>query len=150
LVTVESIARSKEFYVNVLHQKIKEDYGENVGFEGGFSIHRKEHYASLLGGRPVTPGGNNFELYFEDNDLDKIQSELKAAGVKFVHEIQTQPWQQKVLRVYDPDMNIVEIGESMIHVCKRLQSEGKSLEEIAKLTFLPANFIAEALKDEKE
>jgi hypothetical protein len=47
-------------------------------------------------------------------------------------------------------MNIVEIGESMIHVCKRLQSEGKSLEEIAKLTFLPANFIAEALKDEKE
>jgi predicted enzyme related to lactoylglutathione lyase len=150
LITVESIAESKEFYVNVLRQKIKDDYGENVVFEGDFSLHAKEHYASLLGGRAIASGGNNFELYFEHDDLDSIQSELKAAGVKFVHEIQTQPWQQKVLRIYDPDKNIIEIGESLIHVCKRLRSEGKSIEAIGKMTSLSMDFITKALNDEKE
>jgi catechol 2,3-dioxygenase-like lactoylglutathione lyase family enzyme len=150
LIVVENIARSKEFYGQLLGQEIKNDYGENVVFEGDFSIHRKEHYVSLLNGRAITSGGNNFELYFEHDDLEAIQAELKAASVKFIHEIQTQPWQQKALRIYDPDMNIIEIGESMMHVCKRLRKEGKSIEEIKDMTSLSIPFISKALNNEQE
>jgi len=150
LIVVENIARSKEFYGKLLGQKIKNDYGENVVFEGDFSIHLKAHYGTLLKGHKITPGGNNFELYFEHDDLEAIQAELKAANVKFIHEIQTQPWQQKVLRIYDPDMNILEIGESLMHVCKRLRKEGKSIEEIKDMTSLPIHFISKALDNETE
>jgi hypothetical protein len=150
LIVVGNIAKSKEFYGKLLHRKIKIDFGENVVFEGDFAIHLKEHYATLLNGRIITSGGNNFELYFEHNDLEKIQSELKAANVEFVHEIQPQPWQQKVLRIYDPDKNIIEIGESLIHVCKRLNNEGKPIEKIKDMTLLSIDFISEALNSEEE
>jgi uncharacterized membrane protein (UPF0127 family) len=33
--------------------------------------------------------------------------------VKFIHELREQPWKQKIIRIYDPDNNILEIGEPM-------------------------------------
>lgn len=146
--TVENIERSKQFYQEILGQKIKEDYGENVVFEGDFSIHLKEHYSKLLNGHKITNGGNNFEIYFEQNDLETLQSKFMVAGIEFVHEIQTQPWQQKVMRIYDPDKNIIEIGESLKHVCIRLKNEGKCIEDIIKLTSLSKEYIDKALNNE--
>lgn len=147
LITVEDINISKEFYQNVLHQKIKFDFGEDVVFVGDFSIHLRKHFSSLINGLPVRGGGNTFELYFEENDLEMLQAELKAADVKFVHEIKTQPWQQKVLRIYDPDENIIEIGESLEQVCIRLKSKGKTIEEIRELTSMTIEFIKESIKN---
>ncbi len=146
LMTVTDIERSKRFYQDILGQNIKEDYGQNVVFEGDFSIHQKDHYASLLGEKEITAGKNNFELYFEDNNLESLQLKLKNANVAFVHKLKTQPWQQQALRIYDPDNNMIEIGESMIDVCKRLNFEGKSNEEIMKLTSLPLKHIHRALE----
>ncbi|MBP8994194.1 MAG: VOC family protein [Bacteroidales bacterium] len=144
--TVENIERSKHFYQEKLGQTIKEDYGENIVFEGDFSIHLKAHYSTLLNGHKITNGGNNFEIYFEHNDLETLQTKLKSTGVEFVHEIQTQPWQQRVMRIYDPDKNIIEIGESLEHVCIRLKNEGKCIEDIIKLTSLSEEYINQALK----
>ena len=144
--TVKNIEQSKKFYHEVLGQEIKEDYGQNVVFQGDFSIHLKEHYSDLIGGREVRNGGNNFELCFEDNDLESLQSKLKENNVTFVHTIRTQPWQQRVMRCYDPDENIIEIGESMVDVCVRLKNEGKTVEEIVKLTSLPESYVNGALK----
>lgn len=63
-----------------------------------------------------------------------------------MHEIKVQPWQQKVLRIFDPDKNIIEIGESLTNVCIRLKNEGKNIKEIMQLTSLSENYINEALK----
>ncbi len=144
--TVEDIERSKRFYLDIFGQKIREDYGQNVVFEGGFSIHARAHYADLLKGHAVRHGGNNFELYFEHDDLETLQSGLRSAGVEFVHELRTQSWHQRVLRVYDPDKNIIEIGEPLGQVCIRLAGEGKSVEEIGKMTSLDGEYIMNALR----
>ncbi len=149
LITVENIERSKKFYQEILGQKIKEDFGQNVVFEGDFSIHLREHYSVLLGGLEISKGGNNFEIYFEESDLDSLQLKLIKNKVEFVHEIQTQPWQQRVFRIYDPDKNIIEIGESLKDVCIRLNNEGKSIDEIMDLTSLPVSYINESLKQIK-
>jgi len=66
---------------------------------------------------------------------------LKANNVKFVHEVREQPWRQKVVRFYDPDKNIIEVGESMEHLTFRLFKEGKSIEEITSITKMPIDFI---------
>ncbi len=117
LITVSDIKRSRDFYENLLNQKVKFDFGENVTFQGDFSIHLRTHFRELIDNKEIRPGGNNFELYFEYDDVDQIAQKLKENNVVFVHETREQPWRQKVVRFYDPDENMIEIGESLESLC---------------------------------
>jgi catechol 2,3-dioxygenase-like lactoylglutathione lyase family enzyme len=141
LVTVDDMDRSRKFYEKVLRQEVKYDFGENVTFKGDFAIHLKSHFAQLLEGKEITQGGNNFELYFEYDDVDSFASELRSNNVEFVHDVKEQPWRQKVVRFYDPDNNIIEVGESLEYLSFRLTKEGKSVEEIASITTMPVEFV---------
>lgn len=135
LITVEDVASSRSFYENMLGQKVTNDYGENVAFEGDFAIHQKAHFEKLID-RAVTPGSNSFELYFEEDDLAPIEKRLAASGTEFIHRIVEQPWKQRVMRFYDPDRNIVEIGESLEFLVNRLRREGMTVGEIARITYI--------------
>ena len=141
LIAVEDIQRSRRFYEDVLGQRVKYDFGENVTFEGDFAIHLCSHFQQLLGGRPVKPGGNGYELYFEDDKVDELSLKLKEYGVNFVHEVREQPWRQKVVRFYDPDGHIIEVGESVEYLCFRLYHEGMNVEAITKATGMPEEFV---------
>lgn len=110
LIVVEDIHRSRFLYEKILKQKVKVDHGENVVFEGDFAIHQKTHFQSLIN-YPIKRYSNNFELYFEEENLGEIESTLKEYNFEFIHRIEEQPWKQKVLRFYDYDKNIIEIGE---------------------------------------
>ncbi len=112
LITVADIKRSRNFYEEVLGQKVEADYGENVSF-GSFCIHLTSHFQKLIDNKPITNCANNFELYFDSDDLAETVKKLKEYNVQFIHEIREMPWKQKVIRFYDPDNNIVEIGEPM-------------------------------------
>lgn len=146
LITVNNITRSRKFYESVLNQKVKADFGENVTFHGDFSIHLKSHYLGLINYNQIKSGGNNFELYFEHDDIDNIVDRLKEYGATFIHPAQEQPWRQKVVRFYDPDQNIIEVGESMEHLAYRLHCEGLAIDEIATITYMPKELIGEVLK----
>ncbi len=149
LVTVTDVTKAKQFYCQVLGQEIKYDFGENVVFHGDFAIHDEKHFCELLERKTVLRKGNSFELYFEDDDVEQLEMSLKKMEIEFIHAVKTQPWQQKVIRFYDIDKNIVEIGESMEHVCKRLSSEGKSMEEIVTMTSMPSEFVRNSLAAER-
>lgn len=60
-------------------------------------------------------------------------------------DIKKQPWRQWILRFYDPDMHIIEVGELMESVVKRLLSEGSSVEETVKSTLMPEEFVRQFL-----
>lgn len=147
LITVESIERSRKFYEEVMGQTVKYNFGENVTFQGDFAIHLKSHYQNLLGSdHPVTKGGNDFELYFEQDNMDDLLSRLAENGVRFVHPLREQPWRQRVVRFYDPDNNVIEVGESLEYLAFRLHGEGKSTPEIASIIGLPEQFIEQSVK----
>ena len=141
LVVVENIQKSKEFYENVLEQKVKFDFGENVTFVGDFAIHQKDHFQKLIQDHPIQTKSNQFELYFEHDDIKSITQKIKKLGLEFVHEIVEQPWKQRVIRFYDYDYNLIEIGESMKYVAYRLSKENYSVEEICKITYLPKEVV---------
>jgi catechol 2,3-dioxygenase-like lactoylglutathione lyase family enzyme len=141
LITVSDIQRSRTFYEGLLEQKVKMDFGENVTFHGDFAIHLKDHYKGLIGEHEIRTGGNNFELYFEYDDLDGMVARLKEHGVTFVHDLREQPWRQKVVRFYDPDEHIIEVGESMEHVAFRLMKEGLPVERISEITYMPIDYV---------
>ncbi len=128
-------------------QSVKTDFGENVTFHGDFAIHQKSHFKDLINQNPISSKSNNFELYFETDELEVIVSRLKEIKIEFVHEIAEQPWRQQVVRFYDYDFNIVEIGERLEHVAYRLYQENLPIDEISKITYLPEDEVKKATKD---
>jgi len=140
LITVADIKRSRDFYERVLGQKVEADYGENVSF-GGFTIHLRPHFEMLIDNKKIVIGGNNIELYFEYDNVEQVVDKLKVEKIEFVHELREQPWKQLTVRFYDPDQNIIEIGETMEHLTLRLFRQGNSVDEIYKMTGLDREFI---------
>ena len=140
LITVTDMKRSRDFYENILGQTVETDFGENVSF-GGFAIHLRPHFQMLIDNKDVVVGGNNFELYFEYDNVEQIVEKLKAEKVEFIHELREQPWKQLVVRFYDPDKNIIEIGETLEYLTFRLYQQGNSFDEISKMTGLDIEFI---------
>jgi uncharacterized glyoxalase superfamily protein PhnB len=149
LVTVEEINLSRVFYEKLLQQKVKYDFGENIIFEDRFAIHLKSHFSRLIDGKTIIKASNSFELYFEYDDVDSFVKQLKNNKVEFVHETREQPWRQKVVRFYDTDKNIIEVGESMEFLSFRLSEEGKSIEEISKITNMTNECVIESITQMK-
>jgi catechol 2,3-dioxygenase-like lactoylglutathione lyase family enzyme len=152
LIVVNDMARARHFYEQLLGQKVKFDFGPNVPFEG-FSIHLKSHFQSLLGNAaqyPVTQKAHWGELYFETDDLEPIYHRLSEAGIEFIHAVCEQPWGQRVMRFYDPDGHIVEVGETMEAVVWRFFEQGLSIEIIHEKSAMPCEFIEGVIKEHIE
>ncbi|MFZ2537551.1 MAG: glyoxalase/bleomycin resistance/dioxygenase family protein [Oscillospiraceae bacterium] len=146
LLAVNDMATSKKFYSNILEQKVALDLGVHISFADGFSL--QQNYAELIGIDPATvlKKSNNSQLYFEVDDLDSWNNRLKSIGdIPYIHDIKEYAWGQRVIRVYDPDMHIVEIAESMESVVKRFLSQGLSVEETAKRSMYPIEFVKNCL-----
>lgn len=149
LIVVTDIERSTQFYRDLLGQKVKFDFGANVTFEGDFAIHLQSHFVELLGETHPKPvqKTHNFELYFESDELEAMYSKLVQGDITFLHPVMEQPWKQKVMRFYDPDGHIIEVGETLESVVRRLAKDGLSVEQIQNATSLPQDFIERALND---
>jgi catechol 2,3-dioxygenase-like lactoylglutathione lyase family enzyme len=152
LIVVEDVATSRKFYEELLGQRVKFDLGENVTFEGDFALHQQAHFQQLLGEAeyPVTKRAHNGELYFESDEVEELDRRLEQADVEFVHRMREQPWGQRVVRVYDPDGHIVEIGETMEAVVWRFHRQGMAVEEISAQSSMPREFVEHVLQTHAE
>jgi predicted enzyme related to lactoylglutathione lyase len=141
LIAVSDMETAKDFYENVLEQTILMDLGTHVAFENGFSL--QSDYAELVGeDLPVQKPANSFQLYFETEDLEKWYEKIsKINGITMIHGIKEYPWGQRDIRFYDFDQHIIEVAESMESVVKRFLKEGLSVEETAKRTMYPVEFV---------
>lgn len=124
-----------------MEQKILMDLGVHVAFESGLSL--QSNYEELVGETlPAKTRANNFQLYFEVEDLAHWENKLKAIPeIEFIHERKEYPWGQNVIRFYDYDKYIVEVSESMISVAKRFLAQGLSVEEVAERTMFPIDVV---------
>lgn len=135
IIVVEEIARSRILYENILQLKVTDDFGiYNVGFEGGLSLYRKAFFEELIGAQVNLGAYHTVVLYFEVDDLEKLEEEILKHGFQFIHRIKEQPWKQRNFRFYDADHHVLEIAEKMDVVLRRLQQDGNSIEEMARLT----------------
>jgi catechol 2,3-dioxygenase-like lactoylglutathione lyase family enzyme len=118
IVYVKDIEVSKKFYSDLLEIKLLQDHGACVFYDNGLSLHQ-----ALELNRTVfkttdydlesvkSQGHHNTLIYFESDNPDDWCNQLKEKGVRIIHDVETQFWGQRVFRFYDPDNNIVEIGE---------------------------------------
>lgn len=141
LLAVEDISVSKQFYQQLFDQEVSLDLGRNVTFSGGFAL--QQDFAWLVEVPPasVLSRSHNMELYFEVDDFDAFLERLEQFEVTYVHPPKQHDWMQRVVRIYDPDLHMIEIGESMEIIACRFLKEGKSPEEVAALIQHPLSFV---------
>jgi len=150
LIVVADMERSKRFYRELLGQSVVSDLGANVTLSGGFALQTKRSWADFLGKdeTEVRFGGNDAELYFEEEAFGAFIEKLQNYGAALVHPPKEHPWGQRVVRFYDPDGHIVEVGESMARVVGRFLKDGLTMEETAARMDVPLGFVqAYAPKD---
>lgn len=56
------------------------------------------------------------------------------------------PWAQRVIRFYNPDHHIIEVGENMETVCRRFLDTGMTAEEVAKRMDVPLKYVARCIR----
>ena len=113
----------------------------NKTLTGGLALQTVETYKAFIGTNDISFGGNNFELYFEEDDFDKFSEKLKECDIEYVHPIMEHSWGQRVVRFYDPDKHIIEVGENMKVVCKRFLDSGMTPEQAAERMGVPMKFV---------
>lgn len=141
LLVVTDIDKSVEFYKNVLGLHKIMDFGANVTLTGGLCLQSKESFKEFIDNKNIIFGSNSFEVYFEEDDFDSFAQKLETLDIKYVHGIKEHSWGQRVVRFYDPDMHIIEVGENMKIVCKRFLDSGMTPEQVAKRMDVPLKFV---------
>ena len=60
----------------------------------------------------IVPENNSGELYFEESDIEGFVRKLESyyPEVRYVNRLMTHSWGQRVIRFYDPDGNLIEVG----------------------------------------
>ena len=147
VLAVRDVEISKKFYHDLFDQEITLDLGENVVFSGGFSVQQGFDKLTGVPRSTMLHQSHNMELYFEVDDFDAFLERLRSRlDVELVHAPMTHAWQQRVVRLYDPDWHMIEVGESMERIAQRLLREGHSAEETAKLIHHPIDFVEQCRK----
>ena len=148
LIVVKDIGNSKKFYCDLFGLTVMSDFGANISLSGGISLQTADSWKMFINKKDdeIVFGNNASELYFEDDDLDSFVKKLENYGnVRYVHGVVEFPWGQRVIRFYDPDMHIIEVGENLDIVVKRFVDWGMSLEETAARMGVPEVYVSSAL-----
>ena len=62
--------------------------------------------------REIIPQSNSSELYFEEADIEGFAEKLENLypDIQYVNRLMTHSWGQMVIRFYDLDGNLIEVG----------------------------------------
>ena len=102
----DTLGRSSAFLIECVL-----DNDGNMILTEGLVLQDEKYWTEFLG-REIVPENNSCELYFEESDIEAFVEKLESyyPEVKYVNRLMTHSWGQKVVRFYDPDGNLIEVG----------------------------------------
>ena len=135
LLVVKDIERSKKFYKDLFGLEVIADFDGNVVLTEGLVLQDETIWKSFIE-KAIVHKGHNAELYFEENDMDRFLQKLEnwPEPIEYVNPFMEHSWGQRVVRIYDPDGHMIEVGESLEYVAKRFLAAGMTVEETAAKT----------------
>ena len=145
LIAVADMEISKQFYHDVLGLEVAADFGDNVTLDGGIALQTMNTWKTFIRTDNVVLPNNAGELYFEEEDMDTFCDHLKKFDICYVHPLFEHRWGQRVVRFYDPDKHIIEVGEKLDAVILRFMENGLSAEETAVRMDIPFDFVRACL-----
>lgn len=111
LITAKDIHKSAAFYKELFGlQEILIQDG-NIIMTEGLVIQDRAVWEKLLE-KGVHPQNHATELYFEESDLEAFAKKLEHyhEPVRYVNRLMEDACGKKVIRLYDPDGNLIEAG----------------------------------------
>ena len=114
LIVVNNIEKSRQFYHDLFGLQMILDNDGNMILTEGRVLQEEKYWKEFLG-KEIIPESNSCELYFEEADIEGFIEKLENyyPEVKYVNRLMTHSWGQKVIRFYDPDGNLIEVGTPM-------------------------------------
>ncbi|MBP1048399.1 VOC family protein [Enterococcus sp. BWM-S5] len=143
MLIVKDIEKSKGFYTQIIGVRVISDLGENATLTGGLALQTEQSWLTFTNCKQdfFRYGGNVVEMYFEEEDFDGFMEKLRKKKVELLGSEMIMPWGQKVARLYDPDGHIIEVGEDLKIMVKRLYKEGLTIDELADKTYMEKGMI---------
>ncbi len=145
LIAVNDIEKSKQFYHDILGLNVTVDLGANVTLDGGFALQSMPTWKHFIDNKDVALQSNDSELVFEETDMDTFLAHLQKYEISYVHAVKEHSWGQRVVRFYDPDYHIIEVGEDMVVVVKRFIDSGMTEEQVAMRMNVPLAYVKDCL-----
>lgn len=133
VISVTDIAAARKFYEELFGLEVYQDYGKNIAFTCGLALQQDFDWLVGLPKEKVLIKSNNAEVVFEEQDFDGFLDKLRAyPDIKYLGEVVEHGWGQRVIRFYDPDGHLIEVGEDMKMVVRRFLNNGMTMEEISE------------------
>ena len=132
LISVADINAARKFYEDLFGLEVFQDYGKNIAFTCGLALQQDFDWLVDLPKEKVLKKSNNAEIVFEEQDFDGFLNKLKEyPDIEYLGEVIEHSWGQRVIRFYDLDGHIIEVGEDMKMVIKRFLDSGMTMEEVS-------------------
>ena len=132
VLAVADVHKARTFYEDLFALELYQDYGLNIAFTCGLSLQQKFDWLVGIPAEQIVQNSNNMELAFETEDFDGFLQKLRAyPQIRYLHDVMEHSWGQRVIRFYDLDGHLIEVGESMAMVIRRFLKEGLTMEQIS-------------------
>ena len=114
LIVVKDIEKSKKFYHDLFGLDMLLDNDGNMILSEGLVLQDEAIWKEFIG-KEVVRRSNACELYFEEPDMEAFVEKLEKLypDTVYVNKLMTHSWGQQVVRFYDPDGNLIEVGTPM-------------------------------------
>ena len=114
LIVVKDIEKSRKFYHDLFGIDLVLDNDGNMILTEGLVLQDEKIWKSFLD-RDIIPKSNSCELYFEEQDIESFVEKLERLypSIEYVNPLMTHSWGQRVIRFYDLDGNLIEVGTPM-------------------------------------
>ena len=114
LIVVKDIEKSKQFYHDLFGLDMVLDNDGNMILTEGLVLQEEKIWKKFLE-KEIISESNSYELYFEERDIEKFVQKLEKLypSIQYVNRFTTHSWGQKVVRFYDLDGNLIEVGTPM-------------------------------------
>ena len=111
LIVVKDIEKSRQFYNDLLGLDLILDNEGNMILTEGLVLQDEKIWKELLG-KEILPESNSCELYFEEQNIEAFAEKLERLypSIRYVNKLVVHSWGQKVVRFYDLDGNLIEVG----------------------------------------
>ena len=114
LVVVKDIEKSREFYHDLFGLDTILDHGGNMILTEGLVLQDEKIWRDFVG-KEIVQKSISCELYFEERDIEAFVEKLEERypDIEYVNRLMTHSWGQKMVRFYDLDGNLIEVGTPM-------------------------------------
>ncbi len=133
VISVSDIGTARKFYEDLFGLEVCQDYGRNIAFTCGLALQQDFDWLVSIPKEKVLKKSNNVEVVFEEQDFDGFLNKLKEyPAIEYLGEVIEHSWGQRVIRFYDLDEHLVEVGEDMKMVVKRFLNTGMTMGEVSE------------------